>query len=1541
MLRSRLSIRKNFLRVLFFGVLSSIPTSAQVFAASADADFAKRCTDPGVIKCVNFDSPADIAGRWTNNSGITSGASTPTLDTSVKASGGSALKFTIPSNSWGDTSGTYFTNFSSDLSTQFGENSEFFVQWRQRFSPEFVDTYYEGDSGIKQVIITTGDLPGKVYASCESTGIVLTTYNQARVPILYQSCTGSESHGPYDAFLEPVVVGGAPVDFKLQNGPPSPFCLWKDNQYASAGSNCVKWVPNEWMTFQIHVKTGPRVGNEFVDSYIDMWIAREGQPSQLVVRWGPYKLSALAGEKFGKVWLLPYQTSKIGTQAHPTAYTWYDELIISRTKIADPGSASITLTAPANNAMLAAPATVPISMDAAIPSGTVSKVEFYRDATLIATVASPTSGTVSSGTWSFSDLNVGPGTYRYTAKVFDNAGASTTSAAALVSVTAVTGTGVNVAAQSQGGVASASSVYSATGMNYSAAGANNGDRKGLNWGQGGGWNDATANAFPDSLQINFNASYSIGHVDIFTAQDNYTAPVEPTSLLTFSQYGITDFQVQYWEGNTWLDVPGGKVSGNKSVWRRIAFTPINTSAIRVVVNSGLAAFSRIVEVEAWTTGGGGGGANVAPTVSLGLARSIQAVAAPANLSFTATAADPDGAVIKVELYRNDTLIASAPASTLGTYTYTDTNVGEGTYTYTAKAYDNANPTASTTSAPVTVTVNASAAAGAINVAAQANGGVATASSTYSAPGANYLPSGANDGDRKGINWGQGGGWNDGTATAFPDSLQVNFNGTFTINRVDVFTVQDNYTAPVEPTPSLTFTQWGLTSFQVQYYNGATWLDVPGGNVTNNNLVWRTLTFSPVAASAIRVLVNSALNVHSRIVELEAWTADGSANLPPTVTLNAPSNNAMLSAPATVNLSTAAADANGSVSKVEFYRDATLIGTMNSPTSGTLNSGTWAFSDVNVGPGTYRYTAKVYDNAGASATSSPALVSVTAVTDTGVNVAAQSRGGVASASSVYSAAGVDYSAAGANNGDRKGLNWGQGGGWNDGTANAFPDWLQINFNGTYAIGHVDIFTAQDNYPALVEPTALMTFTKYGLTDFQVQYWNGSTWLDVPNGNVTNNNFVWRRIAFAPINTNAIRVAVNSALQVFSRVIELEAWSSTASSVGSLPSPPADSTGSKSAPAPTEGAAPAAPGTRNPAFDALPSSTATYLGAYTCSDVDGEWSGKCKLVTDYSGMVFDKKRREFLVFGGGHSSTNYDGVNGFSMNTLAWKERYKPTGCSSMLKPGNFDSGTGAWRSAPSGPTPRPLARHTVDLMAIADDRDELVMMTYIEGNGMCDGWSAYNSFNFVTPGKIGHFNLATNEWTFSDAPNEMQWPAAEYDPVSKKIIIIGLDGFEIYDPVTKAKVKAIDLSTRYIPDDKGNLLSFGVFRYNNNLVYFPPNQKMYYFDRFDKRVIEITLDRSNFSNSEIVVLNTSGTPSGHGEPGYAYDSANQIIGGAVYNNKFYAFNPLTKSWTSQDILGGSPGNQAFHAIGYDDVNNVFLFITEDRQTWAYRYKKEMK
>ena len=323
--------------------------------ATADQDFVQRCGSPGVIKCVTFDSSSDLAGSYGNPFGILPGTSTtPGLDSTVKASGNSSLKFTIPSQSGGNAGGAYFTNFSNDLLTQFGENSDFYIQWRQRFSPEMVSIIFQaaggGRASWKQSIIGTGDQTGcttssgspPCYTSCTDLEVTTTNNTWDQFPVMYNSCSGSASHGPYDGFYQPFSSPWNGANFKLQNGMPSPYCLY-DNQGSSRlppTGNCFPYVANEWMTFQVHIRTGPRVNNEFANSHVDLWVAREGQAAQQVINWGPYNLTAGASgnQKFGKVWLLPYMTNKDATQAHATAYTWYDELIISTSKIPDPNS---------------------------------------------------------------------------------------------------------------------------------------------------------------------------------------------------------------------------------------------------------------------------------------------------------------------------------------------------------------------------------------------------------------------------------------------------------------------------------------------------------------------------------------------------------------------------------------------------------------------------------------------------------------------------------------------------------------------------------------------------------------------------------------------------------------------------------------------------------------------------------------------------------------------------------------------------------------------------------------------------------------------------------------------------------------------------------------------------------------------------------------------------------------------------------------------------------------------------------------------------
>jgi hypothetical protein len=145
---------------------------------------------------------------------------------------------------------------------------------------------------------------------------------------MYHSCGGKD--GQY----EPLEVFDPKVnDILLQN---ACGCRYQKQTFPPR----VGYKADQWMTFQVHVKVGTWYKNDkkyHPDSMIELWVAEEGKPSKLVISRTDYDVANNNPEaKYGKIWLLPYNTGKSAGQAHPTAYTWYDELIISRQRIPDP-----------------------------------------------------------------------------------------------------------------------------------------------------------------------------------------------------------------------------------------------------------------------------------------------------------------------------------------------------------------------------------------------------------------------------------------------------------------------------------------------------------------------------------------------------------------------------------------------------------------------------------------------------------------------------------------------------------------------------------------------------------------------------------------------------------------------------------------------------------------------------------------------------------------------------------------------------------------------------------------------------------------------------------------------------------------------------------------------------------------------------------------------------------------------------------------------------------------------------------------------------
>ena len=86
------------------------------------------------------------------------------------------------------------------------------------------------------------------------------------------------------------------------------------------------------------------------------------------------------------------------------------------------------------------------------------------------------------------------------------------------------------------------------------------------------------------LEVDFSGAKTIDEVDIITEQiPGYQNASDPTATQTFSSQGATAYEVQYWTGSAWATVPGGAISGNSLVWKKLTFTSITTTKIRLLV----------------------------------------------------------------------------------------------------------------------------------------------------------------------------------------------------------------------------------------------------------------------------------------------------------------------------------------------------------------------------------------------------------------------------------------------------------------------------------------------------------------------------------------------------------------------------------------------------------------------------------------------------------------------------------------------------------------------------------------------------------------------------------------------------------------------------------------------------------------------------------------------------------------------------------------------------------------------------------------------
>ena len=363
---------------------------------------------------------------------------------------------------------------------------------------------------------------------------------------------------------------------------------------------------------------------------------------------------------------------------------------------------AILISAPANNSVAVAPATFTIAASASDPDGSIAKVEFYRSGVLL--------GTDSTAPYTWTWSNVAAGTYSLTAKAYDNAGAATVSAPVSVQVKANVAPTVSLTSPPN----NSNFVAPATITLSASASDSDGTITKVDFLRGGSTLIGSVTAAPYTLtwsnvvagtySLTARATDDKGATTTSTAvtakvnnppsvsitapasNASFVAPVTVTINASASDTDGTVAKVEFFQNGALLATD--TASPYSYAW---ANPPIGNYSLTAKATDNLGATRLSTPVSISVK------ANQLPAVALTSPNADLQRVAGTSLSLAANATDADGTIARVDFRLGGVLMAT---DTTAPYTGTLT-VPTGTFALTAVATDNKG--AQTTSAPITLT----------------------------------------------------------------------------------------------------------------------------------------------------------------------------------------------------------------------------------------------------------------------------------------------------------------------------------------------------------------------------------------------------------------------------------------------------------------------------------------------------------------------------------------------------------------------------------------------------------------------------------------------------------------------------------------------------------------------------------------------------------------------------------------------------------------------------------------------------------------------